>query len=151
MLAQLAARQAAAGEPLSEVEDFIRSVLPYLFTLVCPGKNPQDTSPVVNDPSNHPIFLLEDGILEPYKKVCTKRHLVEDLQEFMEEFEQPQQLFFFHGSTNKLRSHTLHEAASRLFPGILLHDLSLNLPLTALFGPQTAGISVLEIPPKLLR
>jgi fatty acid-binding protein DegV len=151
MLAQLAARQAAAGASLSETGDFVRSVIPYLFTLFCPDRNPQDSSPASVDSTNHPIFSLEDGLLTPYKRVRTRRHFVEDLQEFLEEFERPQQLIFFHGSASKLHAHVLHEAAGRLFPGVLLHDLNLNLPLTALFGPQTAGLAVLEIPPKHVR
>jgi fatty acid-binding protein DegV len=151
ILAQLAARQAVAGVSLSDVSDFVRSVTPYLFTLFCPDRNPQDTRSALSDPPNHPIFSLEDGVLAPYKKSRTRRHLVEDLQEFMEEFERPQQLIFFHGSASKLHAHGLHDAVGRLFPGVLLHDLNLNLPLTTLFGPQTAGLTVLEIPPKLMR
>jgi fatty acid-binding protein DegV len=150
MLAQLAARRAASGASLPDVADFVRSVIPYLFTLICPDRNPQDPIPAAGDPTTHPILLLEDGVLAPYKKVRTRRHFVEDLQEFMEEFEKPQQLTFFHGSANKLRSLTLIETVNRLFPGILLHDLSLNAPLTVLFGPQTAGLTIQEIPQKYI-
>lgn len=144
MLAQLAARQATAGVAAPEVEDSVRAALPYLFTLIYPDRNPQDTAP--GDPASMPIFSLDEGSLVPFKKVRSRRHLVEDLQEFLEEFEKPQQLSFFHGSSSKLRTHTLRDAVGRLFPGIVLNDLNLNPPLATLFGPQTAGLTVLEMP-----
>lgn len=148
MLAQLAARQAAAGAGLSEVEDTVRSAIPYIFTLLCPGKNPQEKVVVTNETANQPIFSLENGMLAPYKKVRTRRHIIEDLQEFLEEFEKPQQISLFHGSSSKIRPQSLREATTRLFPGILLNDLPLNLHLTALFGSQTVGLTVLEMPQK---
>jgi fatty acid-binding protein DegV len=151
MLAQLAARQAADGASLAQVEDGVRAAIPYLFTLLCPGKNPHDLPSPGTEPASQPIFSLEDGGLLPYKKTRVRRHLLEDLQEFMEEFDSPQQLTFFHGNTNKLRSHVLHDVAGRLFTGLPLNELSLNLPLTALFGPQTAGLTVLEMPSKLIQ
>jgi len=151
ILAQIAARQASAGASLAEVEDCVRAALPYIFTLFCPGRNPQENFSQTSEAANQPMFSLEDGALLPFKKVRTKRHLIEDLLEFLEEFEHPQQLTFFHGSASKLRSHSLRETAGRLFPGILLNDLNLNPPLTALFGPQTVGMTVLEMPSRIVK
>jgi len=149
ILAQHAAHQAACGASLLEVEDAIRAIIPHLFTLICPGKNPQDKMPPCGEQAYQPIFSLEEGALVPYKKVRTRRHLVEDLQEFMEEFETPQQITYFHGNACKQRPNALREAASRLFPNIHLNDLNLNLPLMALFGPETLGLTVLEMPAEM--
>ena len=40
ILTQLAARKAALGACLTEVEDYVRAVSPYLFTIICPGGTP---------------------------------------------------------------------------------------------------------------
>jgi fatty acid-binding protein DegV len=149
ILAQQAAHRAACGDSLPEVEDAVRAITPHLFTLICPGKNPQDRTAPVSDQPNQPIFSLEEGALVPYKKVRTRRHLIEDLQEFMEEFETPQQITYFHGNASKQRPNALREAAGRLFPNIHLNDLNINPPLAALFGPETMGMTILEIPAKM--
>jgi fatty acid-binding protein DegV len=153
LLAQLGAQKAAAGASLPEVEECIRAVIPFLFTLICPDAvPPQEEQP---DPSTAslsdlpgivPIYSLEEGCLAPYKKVRTRRHLLETLQEFLEEFERPQQLVYFRGYTTRLRARQLRESANGLFPGTPFTEMDLNAPLSALFGAQTAGITVLEIP-----
>ncbi len=154
ILAQIGARKAAAGASLPEVEECIRAILPFLFTLICPGEAcpPQDEQ---NDSSMAapadlsgatPIYSLEEGCLAAYKKVRTRRHLLETLQEFIEEFEKPQQLAYFRGGSARLHTRSLREAASGLFPGALFTEMELNAPLSVLFGAQTTGLTVLEIP-----
>jgi fatty acid-binding protein DegV len=154
LLAQIGAQKATAGASLPEVEEAIRACIPFLFTLICPeaASAPQDeqTDPavaaLVELPGALPIYSLEEGCLTPYKKVRTRRHLLETLQEFLEEFESPQQLAYFRGYATRLRARQLRESAGGLFPGTPFTEMDLNAPLSALFGAQTAGITVLEIP-----
>ena len=154
LLAQIGSQKAAAGASLPEVEECIRATIPSLFTLICPGvaPSPQDeqsdpsTASLTDLPGAIPVYSLEEGHLAPYNKVRTRRHLLETLQEFLEEFEKPQQLAYFRGYTTRLRARQLREAASSLFPGTPFTEMNLNAPLSALFGAQTAGITVLEIP-----
>jgi fatty acid-binding protein DegV len=146
LLAQIAAQKAATGASLAEVQETIRKVMPFLFTLICPDA----ASPSLDEQNDAstviPIYSLEEGCLTPYKKVRTRRHLLETLQEFLEEFEKPQQLAYFRGYTSRLRTRPLREAASGLFPGTPFTEMELNLPLTTLFGAQAFGMTVLEIP-----
>ena len=155
ILAQLAARKAVAGASLSEVEEYIRSVNPHIFTLLYP-----DRTPVCSDGENNnhkpahssdqmstlPVYILDEGLLIPYKKVRTQRHLLESLQEFVGEFEKPQHLAYFHGKEATLHTRPLRETAGSLFPGTHYNDLDLNIELTALFGDHTVGLTVLEMP-----
>lgn len=150
-LAQIGAQKAAAGASLPEVEEAIRASIPFLFTLICPeaASSPQEeqNDPALTElPGALPIYSLEEGCLTPYKKVRTRRHLLETLQEFLEEFEKPQQLVYFRGYATRLRARQLRESANGLFPGTPFTEMDLNAPLSALFGAQTAGITVLEIP-----
>jgi fatty acid-binding protein DegV len=149
LLAQLGAQKAAQGASLAEVEESVRAASPFLFTLLCPettaaAQTEANDSPDLASPL--PIFSLEEGCFTPYKKVRTRRHLLETLQEFLEEFENPQHLVYFRGGAARLRTRPLREAASNLFPATPFSEIDLGLPLSVLFGAQTAGLTVLEIP-----
>ena len=154
LLAQIGSQKAAAGASLPEVQECIRAIIPFLFTLICPDaaplpldeQNDSSTASLTDLPGFVPVYSLEEGYLAPYKKVRTRRHLLETLQEFLEEFEKPQQLAYFRGYTTRLRARQLREAASGLFPGTPFTEMELNAPLSALFGAQAVGMTVLEMP-----
>ncbi len=154
ILAQLAARKAATGTSLTELEEYIRSLMPHMFTLIYPekvplyqeGNNGQPHEPAGEQKGLATLFLLEDGQLTPYKKVRTQRHLLENLQEFIGEFEKPQHLAYFHGNNASQHTRALRETASSMFPGAHFNDLDLNQELITLLGEHTAGLTILEVP-----
>jgi fatty acid-binding protein DegV len=151
ILTQLAARKAVLGACLAEVEEYVRAIIPYLFTIICPGGTPRYQNRHVlcvhNDQTGTlPVYSLEDGQLAVYKKVRTQRHLLENLQEFLGEFEKPQHLAYFHGKNAGLHTRPLRETAGGLFPGVHFNDLDLNASLTALLGEHAVGLTVLEMP-----
>ncbi len=154
ILAQLAARRAANGASLPELEEYIRSVIPYIFTLLYPEKIPlfqnadKEQTLKLNSEQTNPttLFLLDEGLLTPYKKVRTQRHLLENLHEFLEEFDQPQHVSYFHGKNANLHTRPLLEISSSLFPSAHFNDLDLNQELSALLGEHTVGLTVMEIP-----
>lgn len=150
MLANLAAKRASAGANLQEVSEYVRSVIPNIFTVIYPDylpsaeteKNKQHNS----ESTPQQIYSLEEGIFTPYKKVRTQRHLLENLQEFLEEFDRPQQLIYFHGKSAGLHARPLREASTELFSGLHFIDIEMNTTLSALFGEHTVGLTILEIP-----
>ncbi|HEY3313621.1 MAG TPA: hypothetical protein VGK00_18425 [Anaerolineales bacterium] len=150
ILTQLAARKAAAGASLLEVEDYIRSVIPYLFTILCPDTTPGAPGKKSTQNGDQSgallVYLLDEGLLMPYKKVRTQRHLLENLQEFLGEFEKPQRLVYFHGKNASLHTRPLRETAAGTFPGVHFVDLVINEALASLFGECTVGLTVLEKP-----
>ncbi|MEI8133194.1 MAG: DegV family protein [Leptolinea sp.] len=150
ILTQLAARKAAAGISLSELEEYIRAIIPFMFTIICPNRittNDLTQNQHINDLSNAlMVYSLEEGSLTPYKKVRTQRHLLETLQEFLGEFEKPQHLTYFHGRNASLHTRPLREAAGDMFPGVHFDDLELNEAFTTLFGENTVGLTVVEVP-----
>lgn len=154
ILAQLAGQKAAAGASMPEVEEIIRAVIPYLFTIICPG-NPahyqdgkRQSAPghAKDQTSAVPVYSLEEGLLVPYKKVRTQRHLLESLQEFLEEFEKPQHLTYFHSKNTSLHVRSLRDVAGVSFPSVNFNDLDLNATTLKLFGEHTVGLTVLEMP-----
>jgi fatty acid-binding protein DegV len=154
ILTQLAARKAAAGAGLFEVEEYIRAIIPYLFTIIYPDNTPLYREEYTQHASGHggeqsniqPVYSIEEGQLTPYKKIRTQRHLLETFQEFLEEFERPQQFAYFHGNNTGLHLRPLRELAGNLFPDIHFNDLNLNPTISGLLGEHTVGLTVLEMP-----
>lgn len=153
MLAQLGAQAILAGASLVDVETRIRAAMAHVYTLihidaeslsrhstVTPGR--KDTE----ETGLFPLLTLEDGQLTHYKKVRTKRHLLECFQEFVEEFETPQRITFLRGRYSAIRSRPLREITRERFPEVPFTDIELPTPLARLFGPQAAGLTIMEIP-----
>jgi fatty acid-binding protein DegV len=153
ILAHIAAQQAADGVSMTLVENYIRAAIPHLFTLLCPDhlplyrtrNNTNIAAPPEEQPETQRMYTIEEGRLTLYKKIRTQRHLVESMHEFLEEFEKPREIAFFHGGDSNLRARPLREASDNLFPGIHFGEVELNKSMTALFGSQTVGLTVLEI------
>jgi DegV family protein with EDD domain len=153
MLAQIGAQAAMAGASLLDVEQSIRSAIPHVYTLIHAEMESLSRyghfSPVEADGEVlglFPLFVLEDGQLVPYKKVRTRRHLLESFQEFIEEFETPQQIAFLRGKSNTLRSRPLREITKELFPQTPFSEGDMCVALATLFGEQAVGITVMEMP-----
>jgi DegV family protein with EDD domain len=154
MLAQIGAQAAAAGEPLVEVEQRVRSAIPYTYTLIHAEMQNLSRHEYFSSAGQadgealglFPLFVLEDGQLVPYKKVRTRRHLLESFQEFVEEFETPQQIAFLRGKSSTLRSRPLREITKELFPKTPFSEADMSSALATLFGAQAVGITVMEIP-----
>ena len=153
MLAQLGAQAAFDGEPLAGVEDRVRGAIPHIYTLIYAEAeslsqhgylSPAELSSEALGP--FPLFVLEDGQLVPYKKVRTRRHLLECFQEFLEEFETPRQIAFLHAKNSTLRSRPLRELAKNLFPETPFSEVDMSAPLVGLFGSQAVGMTVMEMP-----
>jgi fatty acid-binding protein DegV len=152
MLAQLGAQAILAGASLAEVEQHIRAASAYLYTLIhvdAESLSRSTFAPVQEDVDEAgllPLLLLEDGQPVLYKKVRTRRHLLESFQEFVEEFETPQRITFLRGRYSAIPSRPLREIARERFPQTPFSDMEMPAPLARLFGSEAAGITVMEMP-----
>jgi len=153
-LVELAAQAASAGETSQAIEHLLRASIPHIYTLFCiPGLEHlaavgylSKAQSIVGEMLGlFPIFVLEEGHLSPLEKVRTQRHLIESFQEFMEEFESPRQITLMKGQQNHLRTRPLRQYVSELFPETPFSEHPLNAALTALLGPQTIGLAVMEL------
>lgn len=143
LLAQLGARVIMNGATLSDVEEQIRSAIPHIYTLICPEF---DHFGGPEDQGQTSIFSIEEGALVTYKQVRTRRHLLEAMQEFIQEFEHPQQIAYFRARVPSLRARPLRETVGSLFPGAPFTEMEINPALASLFGPQTIGLTMMELP-----
>lgn len=139
ILAQTAAGLAGQGATLAELEQLVRANMPHLFTLICPEVGAAEAA------NSLPVCSIEDGQLSVYKTIRSRKRMLENLQEFMRDFEKARQLVYFYGAKSALRSRPLCETASQLFPQAQFSELEMNQTLNSLFGPQTVGLTVLEM------
>jgi DegV family protein with EDD domain len=152
MLAQMGAQAALEGRALADVEQHLRSTIPHIYTLIHAEAQNLSRYGYFPDPQAgdalgmFPLFVLEDGQLVPYKKIRTRRHLLESFQEFIEEFETPQQIVFLRGQGNSVRARPLREIAKELFPETPFREVDMSVALLTLFGVHAVGITVMEIP-----
>jgi fatty acid-binding protein DegV len=152
MLAQLGAQAIIAGAPLADVEQHIRAATAHIYTLIHVNAesllrstfSPAQTD--ADEPGLLPLLILEDGQLVPYKKVRTRRHLLESFQEFIEEFETPQRITFLRGRYSAISARPLREITRERFPRTPFSDMEMPAPLARLFGSEAVGITVMEIP-----
>ena len=150
ILAQLGAQAILAGATLGDVEEHLRAAIASIYTLI--HIDAQNLSRVALSPSQIdisemgllPLLTLEDGQFVPYRKVRTRRHLLESFQEFIEEFESPEQIICLHGRDSAIRSRSLREIAAGSFPTVPFADLELPAPLSRLFGPEAVAVTVME-------
>lgn len=154
LLVELAAQAVASGDSPQEIERILRASIPHIYTLFCiPGLAHlasvgylSTAQAVVGEMLGLlPIFMLEEGHLSPLEKVRTQRHLIESFQEFMEEFESPRAVALVKGPQNHMRTRPLRQYVSELFHDTSFSEHTLNAPLTVLFGPQTIGLTVMEL------
>ena len=143
LLAQAGAQASMTGATLAEVEARIRTAIPHVYTLISTEQDLPDV-PSNGESGSLPVYSMEDGLLSLYKRVRTRRHLLETFQEFIEEFEYPRQIVFSHGPENALRSRPLRELTASLFPGVPFSEQELPAPLVTLLGPQAATITVMD-------
>ena len=88
-----------------------------------------------------PLFIIDNGNLSPQEKVKTYRNCFLLFQEFIDEFNNLDQIGFIKGIPNRTKEYkSLKKHCQNLFPSALFTSLFLNMIMAALFGPKTTSI-----------
>jgi fatty acid-binding protein DegV len=147
VLAKLGAQAILDGVSLAELQNYIRATAGHVYTLIHAEAGSLALCQAgMQDAGSLPLLALEGGQLISYKQIRTKRHLVESFQEFVEEFETPQQISLLRGRYSPIRARLLRETAAEQFPQTPFGDAEMPAPLARLFGSQAAAITVMELP-----
>ena len=92
-----------------------------------------------------PIFSIDNGKLSPYDKVKSYRNCYSIFQEFIAEFDDSDQIGFVSGIPLRFKENrSLKKHCQELFPSTTFTSFSLNLILSALFGPKTISVFIME-------
>lgn len=153
-LVQVAAGAATRGVLSTEIERSLRGIIPHIYSVFCiPGLTYLQhagflgkSQALVGEMLNLlPVFSLEEGILTPVEKVRNPRHLLDFLQEFVDEFSEIRQIAIVMGMpplTQDIK--VLKDHAALAFPHTPVSEHTISLPVAALFGPRTLGVFVIE-------
>lgn len=144
MLAQIGAQAILAGAGLADVEEHLRQAISSIYTLIHVGAAPPSPLPTDSTETGLSLLTLEDGQFTPYKKIRSRRHLLESFQEFIQEFETPEQIACMSGKNSIIRSRSLREVAVENFPRVPFTESDMPAALVKLFGPETVSITVME-------
>lgn len=153
-LVQIAAEQAAHGSRMMEIEHKVRGKIPLIYSQFCIANlSYLQQHDFLNEPQSIlgemlsilPVFSFEEGKIVATEKVKNYRHLLENYQEFIDEFSNLDQVALIQSQPPLLHeTHTLREHVNGAFPGTPFSEIPINLVLAALFGPASVGVYAIE-------
>lgn len=155
-LVQMAAELAAHNLPPAEIEYQVRGRIPHIYSQFClPNMTYLYRSGVMGYPqaivgemlSLLPIFSFEEGRMISVEKVRNSRHLLDNFQEFLDEFSELDYVAFMQSVPAMVtEARALKEHSTMLFNKVPFSEHTINPVLAALFGPHSVGIYAIETP-----
>lgn len=142
------------GVNFSTISQNIRILIQQIFGIFyCPNLSYAEVSNLLDRPQaialdfigTVPIYTLEDGIFSPLTKVKKMKNYLLCFEEFIDEFEQPQEIIAINGYSSKLKelislqSHCIEQFRTTNFS-----FQSLNIANAAIIGPKALGVFVLD-------
>ncbi len=155
-LTQIAAEAAANQASSNAIERLLRGQIPHIYSVFCipsltyiyqAGFIEYAQAMVGEMLGLLPIFTLEDGNLTPLEKARNMRHLTDFFQEFLDEFNDLQQISVI--QSIPALSHEgkiLREHAMLNFPKTPFSEHPISLSLASLLGPRSMGVFAIETP-----
>ena len=154
LVVQAAAAAAEEGKGASEIEDYIRNLLPRLYTLFFIegltylhnteylGKG---QALIAEHMKMLPMFVLDNEEFVPTQKARNYRHLVDLLHEFLCEFLTIDHVAILQGIPPfENETIALRERMALDFIDTPISEHTINAPLAAIIGPRSLGMFVLQ-------
>jgi DegV family protein with EDD domain len=154
VVVQAAAEALAMGATLAEAERVTRAVIPRIYTVfAAPGLSylhyngfvDLGQAVAIEVLSLFPIFSIEEGHMTPIEKTRNYRQTIDFFREFIDEFNNLQHIAFIqpaapsHPDNRLMREHVLENFADTPFT-----EHTVNLAMSALLGPRSMGLIIVE-------
>jgi DegV family protein with EDD domain len=153
-LVQLAAENIVKGTKFIDIERKIRGKIPKIYSQFCISNlSYLERSNFLSKPQALlgemlnilPVFAFEEGKMVSVEKVKNFRLLLENYQEFVDEFNDLDQVALVQSQPPLIHeTHALREHVSSSFSGTPFIELTINIALAALFGPTAVGVFAIE-------
>jgi DegV family protein with EDD domain len=137
-----------------DIEHQVRKLIPHVYTTLCTsGWSYLHRSGLVDHAQAEvgemlglvPIFTLEEGGLSPIQKVRAEHSIFEYFQEFLDEFEEMEQInFLHHDQILRQDADSLRDQIRGTYPQVKYSEVRLNTTNALIFGPRTLGLTVVE-------
>ncbi|MHC1741263.1 MAG: DegV family protein [Anaerolineaceae bacterium] len=154
LLVQYAAELISKGMAVDEIEKTLRLNIPHIYSLFCtPNLSYLHSSGVldigqstVGEMMNlYPLFVMEEGKLNPLQKVKNQRTAIDYFIEFVDEFDDIRQVAFLQPTSPTINeSKLLHQHLDESFPETTYTEHLINPYMASLFGPRGFGMVVME-------
>ncbi len=155
ILAEAAAKRAAAGMPPGEIKRDLMGLSGKVYAVFC-IKNlsyiqklgiVSEAQAIVGEMLEvHQMYYLNSGTLIPVQKIRNSRHMVESILEFVSEFNNPVQVAIQQAAAGyHQETRTIRERLNQEYSGLNINELALTLPLATLLGPQSFGLYLWEV------
>jgi DegV family protein with EDD domain len=154
LLVQYAADLVTKNLPLDEIEKKLRLIIPHIYTLFCtPNLSYLHAAGILDIGQSTvgemlnllPLFVMEDGKLNPLQKVKNQRSAVDYFIEFVDEFDKLLHVAFIQPTPPVINeSKLLHQHLDEVFPDTAYTEHLINPYLYTLFGPRGFGMVVME-------
>lgn len=138
----------------STIEEKLREIVPHVYTLLCTPNFSYlnksgfiDLGQAVSGEALAflPIFTLEDGRMNPVEKVKNIRSVIDYFIEFLDEFEEINNISFIQASSpGNNESKLIRQHIEEFFPNTQYSEHTINPFLASLIGPQGMGIVITE-------
>jgi DegV family protein with EDD domain len=154
MLVQMAVQAVQKGTAPVQINRLVRGMIPHVYTIFCLQSLHYLALSTHLDPAQAsvadmlgiiPIYVLDGGKLVPVQKARNMRQSVDLMHEFVTEFERVDHIALLHGlSFHEQEIRSLQDRLTQDFPEAPISVNNFSPAMTALFGPRSYGIAVLE-------
>jgi DegV family protein with EDD domain len=154
LLVQYAAELINRGMNADEIEKQLRLMIPHIYTLFCtPNLSYLHSAGMldigqatVGEMSNlYPLFVMEEGKLNPLQKVKNPHSAIDYFIEFVDEFDDLRHVSFIQPAAPVVgESKLLHQHLDEFFPDTTYTEHPISSFVSMLFGPRGFGMVVME-------
>ncbi len=154
MLVKEVAHEIYMESSFSIVTQKIRFLIPQIFGIFCcPNISYMDKSNFLDKPQaivldfigTVPIFTLEDGRFSSLAKVKKMKNYLPYFEDFIDEFEQPQEIIAVNGNPSRLKElKPFQSHCEEQFQRTKYSYHPMNLATAAIIGPKALGVFVLD-------
>ncbi len=137
-----------------KIDERLREIVPHIYTLLCTpnlsylhraGFIDYAQASVGEMMSFLPIFALEEGFLNPMDKVKNYRNLIDCFNEFIDEFDDIENVSLIHPSVPGLiEAKLIRQHMEENYPQVSYSEYVINPFLASLVGPRGMGIVITE-------
>ena len=156
LIVQYASELCKKNLPADEIEKLIRLAIPHVYTLICtPNLSFLENSGILDKGQSvigemmclFPIFVLEEGRLNPLLKVKNQRNAVEYFCEFIDEYDSLANVSLIQPVSPSIsETKSLHQHLDECFTEVTYSEHTINPFLASMIGPRGFGMVVMEKP-----
>lgn len=154
LIVQTVAQAALDGAEFVELEQYARSLIPKMYSLLCiPGLSFLEPAGYVNASQALvgeyldilPMFVIDNGELQATEKARNTRHLVDIAHEFLSEFTDLNHIALLQGAPPfEQETRALRERLAEDHNTTPVSEQIINAPVASLIGPHSLGVFALQ-------